>query len=478
MVEEEPLEQEGEEQGGSSRSAAGEAAKELATKGAKKLAKKAVASLGWQFIGGCLGSTFVGIIVIAIFLVIGLVVYGYFTGELEESEAGECKGATSAVIDQATMDKINQNKSTYEAAAKKAGIPWEMIAAVHYREGSCNPKKSPVNGEELGTPNSDYGTLKEAAEASANLLKNRAKSVYNKNLNESPDDDTVGYAFLAYKRGYMYRDGLDKNGKPCPNQAQVKNTPYDKSPYVMNGFDDQHQNMKWNGCIDGGMTHVDKKLGALTIYKALKGGGEQCAYTTTTGEAEWEIKNGWEDWIKHPKVEQRPYTGDTAKRIHDKSRRKTNIQIVVCHYTGSTKDTLDSIWNFFNNENSNSNAFTAFLVDRDGKIVQAAPANVREVGIRGYNEIAISIEGIGNFEAKPPTAAQMDSYVWLVKELLAKYNLKPCDVWGHMELNSNKSDPGDDFMIEMWKRLGVQGASISNHRGDHNGCNSYSRLPP
>ncbi|MDD5551565.1 MAG: M15 family metallopeptidase [Candidatus Pacebacteria bacterium] len=168
--------------------------------------------------------------------------------------------------------KIEQNKPIYQEAAKQVGIPWQMLAAVHFREGGCSPEKSPVSGEKLGTKNPDngtvYTTLEEATLAAANFLKNKAKSVYKMELNENPNDDAIGYAFLAYNRGYMYRDGLDKNGNSCPGQP--KNTPYDKSPYVVNLLDGQHQNMTWNGCIDSGMTHADSNIGAMTIYKLLK----------------------------------------------------------------------------------------------------------------------------------------------------------------------------------------------------------------
>lgn len=50
----------------------------------------------------------------------------------------------------------------------------------------------------------------------------------------------------------------------------------DKSPYVMNKFDDQHQDMHIHGTVlnEAGkrihINNVDKKMGAFTFYQQLK----------------------------------------------------------------------------------------------------------------------------------------------------------------------------------------------------------------
>jgi hypothetical protein len=182
---------------------------------------------------------------------------------------------------------IEKNKPLYESVAKEYGIPWQALAAVHYREADCDPNKSSMSGEELGSENPDnhqvYTTLEESLKASAAHLKEMAKSVYQVELNENPDDASLGWAFLAYNRGYLYKLGKGcanpscSRLKDCPGQA---GTPYDKSPYVVNFIDENHKNMPWNGCLDSGWTFKDPRAGALTIYKLLGGassGGDACA---------------------------------------------------------------------------------------------------------------------------------------------------------------------------------------------------------
>lgn len=359
-----------------------------------------------------------------------------------------------------------KNIPLYKSAAQEAGLPWQALAAIHFREANCDPNRSSMSGEALGSRNPDdgnvYSTLEESLKATAAHLKENAKWVYNIELTENPDDASLGWAFLAYNRGRMYRDGVSASGSSCGEEW--KNTHYDKSPYVVNFIDENHKNMKWNGCIDSNMTHADARAGALTIYKLLGGESSGIDECSNTGEstAKWVQKNGWEDWIEDPKVEVRPYTGAPAAKAFDPNRKITP-EIVVLHYTGNVNDTSDAIWNYFNG-GAHEEAFCSFIVGKDGKIIQAAPANVQQVCVSGYNNISVNIEGVGNYEAVYPSQEERDSYIWLVDQLIKKYNLKVCDIWAHGELNPNsRSDPGRQFAKETWDRLGGQNIEWQNH---------------
>ncbi len=370
--------------------------------------------------------------------------------------SASCTDAPGISLTPEIKQRIEQNKPIYENAAKSVGIPWQMIAAVHFREAGCDPTRSTVSGEKLGTRNPDdgqtYYTLEQAAKRTAEKLKSLVKAVYGFDLNESPTDDVLGYAFLAYNRGYMYRNGLNANGRPCPNQNEARNTPYDKSPYVVNFIDENHQNMNWNGCIDSGMTHKDSNLGALAVYKILQ--AENCS-------GNWTTRNGWEDWLEDPKVKIKPYTN--RPQAFDQSRKITP-QIVVMHYTGNVNDKAENIWNYFNSGGGPDEAFCSFLIDKDGTIIQAAPANVRQVCVAGYNNISINIEGAGNFEAVMPPSEETQANSWLLEKLIKKYNLKPCDVWAHGELNPRtRSDPGRNFARIMWDSLNGREIQWQNH---------------
>ncbi|MGV9001810.1 MAG: M23 family metallopeptidase [Candidatus Saccharimonadaceae bacterium] len=178
----------------------------------------------------------------------------------------------SALLPQETLDRIEaldiqgrakQNMERYTYAQEQTGVPWAVIAALHYREAGMRGEASILNGQPiLGTAykNVDGKTIsadpKEDAVTAANALKGLAKGVYDVDVTKSGLSlEEWGRAFLSYNRGYLFK------------RADV---PYTASPYVMNGFDAQHMNMHWSRAdtvsgIDG------NKIGALAILTYLNG---------------------------------------------------------------------------------------------------------------------------------------------------------------------------------------------------------------
>lgn len=203
-----------------------------------------------------------------VMLMIMLVGVGSFSFlNLDKSTANENPSSINIDCNQTKipkeiMERINQNVSIYQSSAKKSDIPWEIIAAVHYREASNDPNRSVLSGEKLGTKNPDsgkvYNTLQESSDGAAEHLKTMVKSVYKFDLSASSDDNVIKHAFLAYNRGSMYK----KHG--CS---------VDESPYVMNQFDEAHKNMRWpNSECEPRSTRgkVNTPLGAFTVFKILK----------------------------------------------------------------------------------------------------------------------------------------------------------------------------------------------------------------
>jgi len=47
------------------------------------------------------------------------------------------------------------NRSVYDAAASQTGVSWEILAAIHYNEGTCGTNKSLVSGRTIGTNEPD-----------------------------------------------------------------------------------------------------------------------------------------------------------------------------------------------------------------------------------------------------------------------------------------------------------------------------------
>lgn len=188
-----------------------------------------------------------------------------------------------------TKKDCEKNISLYKSVAQEFKIPWQALAAIHYREANCNPNQSSVSGEDLGTQNPDnkqvYTTLEESLKFSAAHLKENAKWVYSIELGENPSDEELGWSFLAYNRGRTYRDGVSITGRFCGEEWI--NTHYDKSPYVVNFIDENHKNMHFNGCIDSDLTLADSRAGALTFYKLFGGqssGIDECADIGESGE--------------------------------------------------------------------------------------------------------------------------------------------------------------------------------------------------
>ncbi len=158
-----------------------------------------------------------------------------------------------------------KNKERYERAQSETGVPWQAMAAIHYREARMDSQKSISNGAPLGSGTNVDG-VEVVADANqdavnmAKLFKELAAGVYGIDLSSSSSVTTEGWgqAFLAYNRGYLYKEA---------------GTPYTSSPYVMNGFDETHMNMSWPGPpADPAVSGADgNKAGALAVFLYLGG---------------------------------------------------------------------------------------------------------------------------------------------------------------------------------------------------------------
>ncbi|CUH95555.1 hypothetical protein P22_1626 [Propionispora sp. 2/2-37] len=87
----------------------------------------------------------------------------------------------------------------------------------------------------------------------------------------------------------------------------------------------------------------------------------------------------------------------------------------------------------------------------------------------GVNPHSIGIGVDGNFETKPPTAAQMNSLVKLVLELMEKYHIPLDRVVPHRDVTEGTSCPGklfpwDELMQRLYKGE-FHSAAAGRHRG-------------
>ncbi len=116
---------------------------------------------------------------------------------------------------------------------------------------------------------------------------------------------------------------------------------------------------------------------------------------------------------------------------------------------------------------SQLNVSSQYLIDRDGTIYQLLPDTVFARHTIGLNHSAIGIENVADGDQLPMTAEQLKANTQLIRHLAGKY---PIDyVIGHheyqafrnhplwLETDANylteKSDPGDEFMQKLRKKL-------------------------
>ena len=226
---------------------------------------------------------------------------------------------------------INQLKSTYMKAADATNVPWQFIAALHYRETGFA-----INGSNLfqiGGYSGPTDLLSQAIAAGNFVQKNSVPANlpnHRKPLQASgADAEEIKDTFYSYNgRAQTYAEQAKKLG------FDPKTQPYEGSPYVMNNFDTVHRNMgiitRDGGSIDG----IDTRYGAFTIYARIGGSTtENCSAGAVAGDAvKTAINYAWPDY--HPP----PY-------CREKSSYKQAIEAAADRgeYTGGTC-TIGGTW--------------------------------------------------------------------------------------------------------------------------------------
>lgn len=224
----------------------------------------------------------------------------YDTVFYDETSSGGSSGScstgsipSSTNLDKSTINAINMLKPAYVEAATKLGIPWQLLAAVHYRENNNDPNGDLQAGNAIGGPYSQsstsyktYGypkTIAESAEIAGKvLIAMSGGGVVKKPINvASPDPEAIKDVLFSYNgRSSKYAEQAALYG------FSSKTQPYEGSPYVMNRYDAQRQSMgiitQDFGPIDG----HDTRFGAFTIYSRLggaAGGGDSCTGVDASG---------------------------------------------------------------------------------------------------------------------------------------------------------------------------------------------------
>lgn len=213
---------------------------------------------------------------------------------------------------------IEKNKQRYLYAEQVSKVPWYVVAALHYREAGLSSSSSIFNGAPLGSGVNVDGQMvvsdanEDAARAAKHLV-SMGKGVYGVDITKDQSFETLAKAFLAYNRGYLYKN----SGKT-----------YLQSPYVMNGYDQDHMNMNWPGGAGEPLSGIDgNKAGAMAAAAYFSGktlGSTGCgSATAATGDLLETAKSlAWD----------KPVTNGTAS----KSQARPEYQQAMPQYNGST----------------------------------------------------------------------------------------------------------------------------------------------
>lgn len=176
---------------------------------------------------------------------------------------------------------VENNKPFYLEVSNRTGVPWEMLAAIHYRETNFS-HSNPLNGQGIfqfvngeggpypAGPVSDPEFVRQLGFMASKI---QSDYVFRGSLNyqkralrqNEPDSFRVQDALFSYNgRASVYAQQAAQYG------FNSSLSPYEGSPYVMNMFDCPRLSMgiitRDYGALDG----KDGRFGAFTLYARLK----------------------------------------------------------------------------------------------------------------------------------------------------------------------------------------------------------------
>ena len=194
----------------------------------------------------------------------------------------------SEVLSDAQLQQVEHNKPIYEKIAKKYNFPWQLLAALHYREHNF-AVSNPANGEgiyqltSLTNHGSNEYAFKPAGPVSDEEFERQtdlAAQVIRGKIGQDTDlmenEGNIKRVMFMYNWAnptYIQR-ALDMGYK----EEDAKNG--EGSPYVMNMYDAERDprstnvSPHWTGLIASlrGDVVKDTRPGAFVVYQALGGG--------------------------------------------------------------------------------------------------------------------------------------------------------------------------------------------------------------
>ncbi|MBR3052273.1 hypothetical protein IKG60_01470 [Candidatus Saccharibacteria bacterium] len=192
------------------------------------------------------------------------------------------------VLSAAQLQQVEANKPTYEKIATKYNLPWQLLAALHYREHNF-AVDNPANGEgmyqltSLTNHGSNENAFKPAGpvsqeefERQTDLAAQVIRGKIGQDIDLMNNDDNVKRVMFMYNWANPVYVERAKNMGFTEEQANNG----EGSPYVMNMADAARDpgNAKvspyWTGLIANlaGKVVADDRPGAFVVFEALGGG--------------------------------------------------------------------------------------------------------------------------------------------------------------------------------------------------------------
>lgn len=201
-----------------------------------------------------------------------------------------CGGSTGAVTcpsgtlanlpkSSSNIARINKNMDFYKEIADKMNVPWEVVAAIQYREStnSTDRTRSWSNGEKplCNKIDNTYVNFKKkyghecqsAVDDAIGAIDHLQEKVSNRLRKDVWDEDLIKRALFGFNgAAERYKDQAVALGFP-------RNPGYDGSPYVMANFDERRAAKKYKKCCVNKCKiydYCEGQDGAFTVASLLK----------------------------------------------------------------------------------------------------------------------------------------------------------------------------------------------------------------
>lgn len=184
-------------------------------------------------------------------------------------------------LGEADLKKIREQTPVFKRIQEKTGVPWEAIAALWYREsGGRTEVKNPDGGPFQLDPPPSQKQIRQLLKVHSSRF-TTPKEIADASAKDVTDFETGAYYAACFLKEKMSGWMTPTISDPMMREAffRYNGTGYgspEKSPYVMNGYNEHYKDMQIKGTLPDGkggrksVSTTDKRPGAYVVYRQLK----------------------------------------------------------------------------------------------------------------------------------------------------------------------------------------------------------------